>query len=228
MRACVRACVRACGVCVCVCVCVRVRTCVRACVRGWVCVCVCVCARAVVRLPCISRMPPACNWGCAIVKQMVEVPDPFLITFSSRTSSSGLRSCQKDMWAFSQNIQVFADLFVFKVLATVRVYPTECSQQLVRDPSKIGSSKSLVLKRSLGSKHSGNRNSPSRMASICTDLCQTTPRVWVPNLWRSFRSTISDPPPQCGLTDVEHSQDRLRGMAIVVWKLAPPSACQLS
>ena len=42
---------------------------------------------------------------------------------------------------------------VFETLATgkygcteVRVYPAECGEQIGRDPSKIGSSKSLVLK----------------------------------------------------------------------------------
>ena len=34
--------------------------------------------------------------------------------------------------------------------AKVRVYPVECGEQLGRDPSKIGSSKSLVLKSSSG------------------------------------------------------------------------------
>ena len=46
----------------------------------------------------------------------------------------------------------------------VRVHPAECGEQLGTDPSKIGSSKSLVLKSFLGREHFGTLpcQSPSR------------------------------------------------------------------
>ena len=73
------------------------------------------------------------------------------------------------------------DLSLFLFLATgkygcrkVRVYPTECSEQLGRDPSKIGSSKSLVLKSFSGEGTLWDSH-PDSLGYPCTLYAPTSP-----------------------------------------------------
>ena len=56
----------------------------------------------------------------------------------------------------------------------VRVYPAECGEQLGRDPSKIGSSESLVL-RSLCGERTHWDSLPHTLGYACTSYAPTSP-----------------------------------------------------